>query len=223
MSRPIPLLACSLAFLTACEDMFELEGSGDDPCDVSVEMLDVGETSGLGLSAEEMIELVGGTFTDTFTYVAGTSTPLRFGARLGDGLATFVHSAPAPGAPHDTGTGEDLCRPSLTVGAVLALSTDDGAFAEELPGLVWAEDADTAHFAANLDPSALTGSFDVLSVLDGSDWATVTLDLEGGGDGWKTWGGVGGHATTTEVCDESGLCTASTSPFGVGDWQSAGW
>lgn len=222
MSRT-SLAAALLLALTGC-DLF----SADKPvtvalCDESEAIVGAGDLTPMGFSADQMMAVVAGELADTFRYASGGSTPLTLRLSTDSRVALFADRAAGDGAVFETGTGDEACRSSLSINATLAFSTEDGAFAETLSGTVWAEDLDLVRFKADIDPDALVGDLDVSAALPEGDWASVALDLEGSSDGVNSWGGVGGQATSPEVCDETGVCVTSTSPFGVGDWRHGGW
>src|SRR5262245_21596713 len=109
---------------------------------VQVDPLDRGASSPLGYSADDILASLRGKRTGTLTWSDGTS-PTGLSADIGyDGRAGY-----SPTCKHNE------------IDVTVALSTDDGAFAESLNAALFAADPDSGAFDLDVDASTLAGTF----------------------------------------------------------------
>jgi hypothetical protein len=108
---------------------------------VQVDPLERGANSPLGYSADDILASLGGTHTATLTWSDGTTTGLVADVTY-DGRAGFSPS----------------CKQN-EVDVAVALSTDDGAFAESLNAELFAPAPDSGAFDVDVDAATLAGTF----------------------------------------------------------------
>ncbi len=182
---------CPLAFFlpTACTSGNDDDSPADDdtaggdenafsPCDETVQLLnDLEEVSPLlGISAADLLAATGDGFIVTAVYTEDTSiltqfplggeTDLTVTVAYDGGEIREVDSEPAENGAEIAGE----CLDRLELEVALSFVTADGAFTENWPALlVQSVNADgsgltTPTLAASFDPSAMTGSFEIVSI-----------------------------------------------------------
>jgi hypothetical protein len=140
-------------------------------CTEATTELALDETSPLGFSADDVLAFAAGEHEAALEYDPGSSD--NFTLSVGDdttltltveptGSATFVDSAPesfdSGGLMIDIGSD---CPDRIAIDVVVTISTADGAFAEQLPGVLNAEGPTSAELTVPLDLDALDGTFAV--------------------------------------------------------------
>ncbi len=162
---------------TGAPDMIE--------CSDTTTTLASGELSPLGFSADEVLARIAGpvdaagTWTDTSTAVTVTLAA----AAAGDAVFHLREPVGDTGASEDTGfaTGapDDACQDWLEIPLTLTLVTDDGAFDEVVSASVLAMDTASLWASAELDWTALGGSY-TFTEIDPSEWDEVGLSVSAG-------------------------------------------
>lgn len=219
-SRTLPVFLLALTPLTGCDGLFgKNQEDAALSCDESSTTLGFDELSALGFSGAQLAALAEGAHADTFTYAeGGATTGLTLTITADTTGARFIDSEPA----EDTGGGMELdmswCEDRLEVDLSIGFQTEDGAFAETWSGVLSSQDGVDADFRADVDPAALSGSFDADALLGDEDWDSVEMWLSGSARDGLTWGELSGQATKVEDCEEGEECSAYAKILEVGSW-----
>jgi len=187
--RLLPLL-----LISACFDEGELKtadtglpsGQPDyQACDDATSVLDQDAVCALGFSADDVLTVVTGPASAAATWTdGGAATTVTISASLA-GDVVYHDRSPVEdtGGPGDTGyaTGapDDGCADWLEVPVTLGLATDDGAFDESVVASILAMDPASLWGSAELDWSALGGSY-VFTEIDPAEWDEVSLSVSAG-------------------------------------------
>lgn len=105
-------------------------------CDSTETSLSMSESSGLGLSAEDVIAQVAGSHASTAVYGEDLSSTVALTVALSSTAseAIFVDQS-VNGQMNDTAD-EDVCPDFLKTDVDIVISTDDGAFSEDIPSIL---------------------------------------------------------------------------------------
>ena len=151
-------------------------------CDATETALSMSESSGLGQSADDVLAQVDGSHSSTAVYdedlsnTAGLTVTLSSSASEatfmdqsvnGGGSDTSEDSDATPGS-------EDLCPDFLKFDVDVALSTDDGAFAEDIPSILRVYADGSIEVDGEMDLSQLQGSY----APDTTGSTSASLELE---------------------------------------------
>lgn len=131
------------------------------------------ETTSLGFSAAQVLEFAEGEFTAPIVW--GTPNNVTFGPESGTGELTmtvtydggaihFVDSVPQAGTGEGLLLGGPGCADSIRIDVTVSVQTAGGALAETFETTLDARSLVAASFSKDLDPEALGGSFEILSV-----------------------------------------------------------
>lgn len=130
--------------------------------------LSMSESSGLGLSAEDVIAQVGGSHASTAVYGEDLSNTVALTVALSSSAseAIFVDQS-LYGESNDTGDTagspagleEDACPDFLKTDVDIVISTDDGAFSEDIPSILRVYADGRIEVDGELDLSLLQGSY----------------------------------------------------------------
>jgi len=182
-------LSLSALSLLACEPKDDNEPSIWQVCTLTETVLSMSESSDLGLSAEAVIAQVEGAHTSTAVYgedlshTSGVTVTLSSSASE----AVFVDQS-INGASEDSGDSagstpgddEDLCPDFLKVDVDIAISTDDGAFSEDISSILRVYADGRIDVGGALDLSLLQGSYapDTAGASSGSLEAAISWDAD---------------------------------------------
>lgn len=206
----LSLLACDLGNKT----------EGDSPhCEDTRSTLAPEEVSALGFSANELLPLAEGEFSETLIYKDQSSTALLLSFTPDLSAVSFVDSEAvypesSSGVTVDIGV---ICEDRLEVGGTLSFSTEDGLFADVFSGVLSAMEVTTASLSVDLMEQASAGTFDPESyptdVYDSMNMAMVAVwDADGSN------GAISGSTLHDEGCDGD-VCSASSEQLEVGSWE----
>jgi hypothetical protein len=206
-----------------------LTGCGDRDSDV-VEMpyceetktpiTDLSAATALGFSAADLIALGTGDFTDTMSWVDGSTSPLALSVVAGD--AVWVESVAV--YPESDGSTELIgveCLPRVEVAVTVSVSTEDGRLAEvggaAFSGALSSMAVGSASMTVPVD--ALAGTLDLASFApeDGYTDMSASFSYDVASDG-TTSGSISAMYEYVEECPETDDCTASASMVEIGRW-----
>jgi hypothetical protein len=180
------LVACSVSQGENEDDTGTHEGRPDSlECSDTSTTLASDEASVLGFSADEVLAVMAGPVDAAGTWSADDSAVLVTLSVVAAGDAVFHEREPVEdtGVPDDTGfemgAPDDGCPDWVEIPVQLALTTDDGAFDETVVGSVLAMDTASLWVSADLDWTALTGTF-TFTEIDPAEWDQVTLSVSAG-------------------------------------------
>lgn len=172
-------------------------------CDAVVTGLEPATVSALGFAAQDLLDTITWTSDATLRYPAtGADTTLRTAltpgaARLVD-EAAFAHHADGTVEPAD-----GACDDRMEIDAVLAFTTADGAFDEQLAATLRATAPDAASTRVALDPEALNGTFRIEEHVPEGTYAELNVTLDAGftADGSSGLIGATGQLRSDECAD----------------------
>jgi hypothetical protein len=132
-------------------------------CDSTETSLSMSESSGLGLSAEDVIAQVAGSHASTAVYGEDLSSTVALTVALSSTAseAIFVDQSvngQMNGQMNDTAD-EDVCPVFLKTDVDIVISTDDGAFSEDIPLILRAYADGRIEVVGVLDLDLLQGSY----------------------------------------------------------------
>lgn len=197
----------------------EVAGTGSDAfasefCEVaSSQMLGIDETSPLGFSGRDMLDLAEGVYRTTLSYENGETTGLRSVVNYTDGNVVFIDRR----RTEDSAGPSAACPDSLEVTVEARIETDDGRFDEDFGAVLTALQPSENGYFVELNPDAMQGSFDFSEFDDGSyDRRRVFIDalFDSQGSNGRI-SGVGENDDDPDNPDD----TASSRFVPIGNWE----
>jgi hypothetical protein len=204
--------------LLACELGQKTEGDGPY-CEDTRATLAPEALSALGFSANDLLPLAEGDFSETLIYKDQSSTTLSLSFTPDLSAVAFVDSEavyPESEGGYATDIGV-ICDDRLEVGGTLSFSTADGLFADVFTGVLSAMEAATASMSIDLMEQDSAGTFEPESyptdVYDSMNMSLVATWNAGGSNG-----AISGSTLHDEGCDGD-VCSASSEGLEVGSWE----
>lgn len=161
-------LSLSALSLLACDPKVGNEPDIWRVCDATETALSMSESSGLGQSADDVLAQVEGSHSSTAVYGEDLSNTAGLTVALSSSAseAIFVDQS-VNGGSQDTGGGTDLendsddeqCPDFMKFDVDVVVSTDDGAFAEDIPSTLRVYADGSIEVSGELDLSQLQGSY----------------------------------------------------------------
>jgi hypothetical protein len=130
-------------------------------CTLTETALSMSEASAFGDSADDTLASIAGEHTSTAVYgedpsnTAGLSLSLSSSASA----ASFVDQSLNSAYPSATGNGQSDCPDYLKVGVDIAISTDDGAFSEDISATLRVYEDGQIEIDGEMDLASLQGSY----------------------------------------------------------------
>lgn len=206
----LSLFACGL------DNKTEMEGPR---CEDTRTVLAPEEVSALGFSANDLLPLTEGDFSETLIYKDQSSTALLLSFTPDLSAVAFVDSEAVYPDTEGANTAVIgvICDDRLEVGGTLAFSTADGLFADVFTGVLSAMEAATASMSIDLMEQDSAGTFEPESyptdVYDSMNMSLVATWNAGGSNG-----AISGSTLHDEGCDGD-VCSASSEGLEVGSWE----
>lgn len=204
--------------LTACKNgrTEDLNGPG---CEETPTVVALDEVTALGFSAQDLLDLAQGQHDETFRWARdGSTTPMLLQVDFDAGEARYVDSVPveddANGVEPDLAA---ICESRVEVDVMIAFSTDDGAFDEVFSAPLTATSAARSELSTELDPDALTGTYDMDVDIQEPDYDERGLWLRAGFDTMGASGEVAGQISGEDEC-VGNACAAWAMEVPVGTW-----
>lgn len=208
-------LVVGLAALTACDDGGQTgdEGAHCDPVESTTLGLD--DDSPLGFSGADVLAVAGGEHTSTLRWAIGGTTALTVDV-VHDGTVKFVEYEWVDDSGQDIAALD--CGDQLELGVTVSFATADGAFDESFVTRLDAVAGDAASLFEELDLDDLTGTYEVTTETDTSDYDDVTawLTVDFAAAGWS--GTVEGQGSGTDGSGPDG--TAYAEGFDIAEWPA---
>jgi hypothetical protein len=171
-------------------------------CDDTTSVLEQDVACALGFAADDVLAVVAGPASAPATWTdGGAVTTVTIGSSLA-GEVVYHDRSPAADTGssddtgHATGAPDDACPDWLEVPITLTLTTDDGAFDESVAASILAMDTASLWASAELDWSALGGSY-VFTEIDPDEWDEVSLGVSAGWSAGAMTGQVDMNASRT--------------------------
>lgn len=209
------------ALVVGCtrEDPGTLDGPS---CDEQPTELTRNEISDLGFSADDVLALAEGTHDTSLLWDRdGSTTPLALSVTDALGYRFITSEAVYPDGGGEQPAIGIVCEDRLEIDVEITFTTGDGAFDEAWTSTLWAGDANALAASHELDPDALTGTYDVSIDIGATDYDERSLWIEARFDAQGASGWIRGQISGEEDCTGN-TCTAWAELFDVASWGGPG-
>jgi len=212
--RSLGLLTVGLATLVACDG--GQTGDEEARCEVATSTaLGLDDDSPLGFGPADVLAYAGGVHTGPLAWEVGGTTEVTLDAAQSGEIAYVEYEW----VDH---SGQDIatigCENQVEIDVTLGFSTADGAFDETIDTRIVAGVADRATLFVALDLDDLTGTYEVTTETDTSDFDAVSafLSTEFAPTSWS--GVVEGQGEGTDGSGSDD--TAFAQSFGIAEWSN---
>ncbi|HHO49430.1 MAG TPA: hypothetical protein ENK18_00830 [Deltaproteobacteria bacterium] len=187
-------------------------------CDEQITELTRDEASALGFSADDVLVLAEGVHSASLSWDRdGTTTPMTLSVTDAQGYRAIASEAVYPDEGKEYPDIGILCDDRLEVDVEIALSTDDGAFAEVWSSALWALTADTSSATQELDPDALSGTYDLSVDVGSVEYDERSLWVEARFDAQGSTGWIRGQISGQDDCTGD-TCSAWAQQIDIASW-----
>jgi hypothetical protein len=193
---------------------------GDAPhCEDTRSALAPEEVSALGFSANELLPLAAGEFSETLIYKDESSTALLLSFTPDLSAVAYVDSEAVYPDTEGANTADIgvICEDRLEVGGTLSFATEDGLFADVFSGVLSAMEVATASLTVDLMEQASAGTFEPESYPT-DVYDSMSMGLVATWNAQGSSGVISGSTLHDEGCDGD-ICSASSEQLEVGSWE----
>jgi hypothetical protein len=205
--------------LVGCDDGRGGEDTGPS-CEDHEAPVTLDESTALGFTAHDLVDLVTPEFHGPLTWADETTTTLDL-VIVSTGEAWFVDSEVVPGEGDQQPAIWPICDDRVEIAVTIQFTTEDGAFAESWDDRVAGTSATEAHWAHELDLDALGGDFDLVPFVDAEDYDELRAFVNGAVSAETgSSGRISGQASGSEDCDPGDPCSSWAEEVDVATWGS---